>query len=263
MNETQNENLVKKYFKIEPNGGVTFIGSKLVVIIPDKYFRRGVAKIVNTNIITMGIFEGYIFDDVNEEDLAKAEHKYVLKAPNEITLVPSHIEKYAIEVEDSIEETLCKETVYELIFLQGDTYMANISVVSSLEVMKEFMEMIFFAYIPSTLNYVDTLKIWDKCNRDNGGGALKSNFSLLAAIIATLVRCPDDLSVPFRFKWDWYFDKHIYNGKLIRVYDAPKNTNSYSALTSADPKYGITVAIERRRAEHKKDDISPIEEVIQ
>lgn len=262
MGDIKSDTLFDKYFTITKDGPVIFNGSKLVIVFPEKYLKK-IATITNTTITTLGVYEGYIFDDMEEEDLEKASHKFISKIACEVTLTPSHIDTYNSIYEDPVSETMVKELFYKLVFLQGDVYMANTIATQSLTVMKSYLELLFGGSIPKSLSYDDIVKVWDRCNRSNGGGSLKVNISVLSSIVANLVRCPDDLSTQFRFKYDQYYKKGIKNGKLVRLFDAPKYTDSYSALTGADPKHGITVAISNTRMTGKEDEPIPIELAIQ
>lgn len=250
-----------KYFKKNDNKSITFLGTKLIVIIPDKYFNK-IASITNTTVTTLGIFEGYIFDDIDEEDFSKATNKFVMKLPSEVILTPSNIDTFSIEKEDIIEETLKKENMTKLIFFQGDQFILSTSLVQNYNVIMSFLNMLFNGYMPSSLSYEDILLVWDNCNRFNGGGSLKVNITTLGSIIANIVRCPDDLSTQFRMRYERFREQGVKNGTLVRLYDLPKYTDSYSAITSADPKHGITVAIERKN-EGIPEITTPIEKAIQ
>ena len=44
--------------------------------------------------------------------------------------------------------------------------------------------------------------------------------------------------------------------------DIPKYSSDFAALTGADAKHGITIAMKNRRVDKKETTITPIEEVI-
>ena len=77
-----------------------------------------------------------------------------------------------------------------------------------------------------------------------------------------LTRDPKDYTVLFRNVYEKYYAVGIKNGTMINYEHIPKYTSGFTSLTSWDPKYGITVAMEHTRGENKKDIVSPIEEAI-
>ena len=76
------KDLYKQFFRIEPDNSITFIGNKLIVQIPQSFIDQNITQIINTSVSTFGIFEAYIFDDFNESDITKANHKFTSKIPS-------------------------------------------------------------------------------------------------------------------------------------------------------------------------------------
>ena len=64
MNNNISKDLYKKYFREEENHSVTFLGEKLVILFPKEYVKKKIVEITNKTINILGIFEGYIFDDI-------------------------------------------------------------------------------------------------------------------------------------------------------------------------------------------------------
>ena len=54
--------LYRKYFKRMPDDSIHFLGEKLIIQIPEGFVERGITKIIQTTVNTIGIFEGYISD---------------------------------------------------------------------------------------------------------------------------------------------------------------------------------------------------------
>lgn len=262
MDKALSKELYKKYFREEENHSITFLGNKLVVLFPKVYIKKKIAEITNKTINILGIFEGYIFDDIDEEDLNKADHKFGLKCPAFITLNPPTMEEMKTTIEDPISGEMYRETYYKLTFYFGETFIQNTIAVQSINVLKKFTDMLFGGHIPSVLTYEDILSSWDLCNRSNGGGDLRADYAMLAIIIASLTRCPDDYTTQFRLKYKKYYEKGIRNGKIVRMNDIPKYSSDFAALTGADAKHGITIAMKNRRVDKKETAITPIEEVI-
>lgn len=265
MTKEANIKLYNTYFKEESDHSVTFLGKKMEIIFPKEYIKRNIATITNKDINMIGIIEGYIFDDVDldvETDANKGHH-FALKCPALITLLPPNIEEYSTTVEDDVSEEMYKETYYKLIFYYGDTFIQNTNTVQSLNVLKQYVEMLFAGHLPSVLTYEDILLTWDLCNRSNQGGDLRVDLAMLALTVASLTRCPDDYTTQFRLKYDKYYEKGIYNGKIVRMNDIPKYSSDFAALTGADAKRGITIAMKNRRVDKKPDVVTPIEEVIE
>ena len=131
--------LFDKYFKPQPDTSITFVGSKLVIQIPETFIEKGISSINRTTVTTIGIFDGYIFDDYSNDNISDADHKFTLKIPSNIFLTPSHIEKSTRIVEKVETETFEKENIYNLIFLEGDTFMLSSNVVQECSTVDNFM----------------------------------------------------------------------------------------------------------------------------
>lgn len=262
MTKDNSKALYNKCFREESNHSVTFLGEKLIVLIPKEYIQRNIATIINKDISLLGIFEGYIYDNVDKDIDDPCTHHFVLKCPAMLTLTPPTFVEYSTVIEDSISGEMYKENYYKLSFYYGDTFIQNTVAVQSIEVYKKYADMLFTGHLPSLLTYEDVLNCWDICNRANGGKDLSVDYIMQAVIIASLTRCPDDLTTQFRLKYDTYYKKGIYNGKVVRMNDIPKYSSDFAALTGADAKHGITIAMKNRRVDKKPETITPVEEVI-
>lgn len=261
MEKTQSNGLYDKYFE-QDKDSIKFKGEKLLIVFPEKFIDKRVAVITNKHVAIMGIFKGYIFDDADSTDLKNAAHVYTFKSPSEYVLTPSLIEEFVTVEEDSINETMKRVKMIKLTFFQGDNYIVDVNTTVSTDVLESFMNMILDGQLPDTIKYSEIPEIWNNCNQRNGGGDLSLNFNSLCSIVAGLTRCPDDYTVPFRIRYKEFLANGIENGKMIRLYDIPKFTSNFCALTSADPKHGITVAMGRTKSEQKDEVITPVEHAI-
>lgn len=255
--------ILNKYLKQLEDNSIIFTGNKLVIHIPEKFIENGITVINQTSLMTLGIFEAYIFDDVEEDDIAKAIHKFTLKLPSNIFMRPSHIDKVTKYVENIDTDTMEKENYFSFIFLNGDTFIVSTSVVQSTDTVDNFIYMLLNGQIPKSVNYDEIAKLWSDCAILNGSGNLKSDFNTLAMIISNVVRDPNNLSQPFRLVYDKYYEKGIMNGKMLRYMDIPRYISSFTAITGSDPRHGVTVAMERIHGENEKDIKSPVEEMIE
>lgn len=255
------KDLYKQFFRIEPDNSITFIGDKMIVQIPTSFIDQNITQIINTSVTTFGIFEAYIFDDINETDISKAKHKFTSKVPSMVFMHPSHLEDSFVYVEDPATETLVKETVINLIFNKGDTYIESMSLVKDTDNTDKWIVMLLNGKIPKTISYDEIPVIWSKCNFLNNLGDAGSEFNTYSMIVANLVRDPKNYSTPFRHVFEKYYEKGIYMGKMIRYMDVSKHISNFTAITGGDPKHGITVAMDRI-ARGIPDVKSPVEEVI-
>ena len=255
--------ILSSYLKQLEDNSIIFTGNKLVIHIPEKFVENGITVINQTTIMTLGIFEAYIFDDIDEDDITKASHKFTLKLPSNIFMKPSHIDKISKYEENIDTDTLEKENYFAFIFLNGDTFIVTTSVVQSTSTVDNFVYMLLNGQIPKSVNYDEIAKLWSECSIINGSKTLKSDFNTLAMIIANIVRDPANLSQPFRLVYDKYFAKGIMNGKMLRYMDIPRYISSFTAITGSDPRHGITVAMERIHGEKQTDITSPVEEIIE
>jgi len=256
------KSLYNKYFTQQPDGALIFNGGRLVIQIPSYFYSNGVTNVNQTTVETLGIFEGLIFDDPDEDDMTKYSHKFTSKLPANVIMKPSHINEASRIVEDVENETVVKETSIDLIFLKGDTFIVNTAIVQDLDVSDKYIAILLGAHMPKTIGYEELATIWQQCAAINGSGDLSSNFATFELICMNLTRDPKDYTVLFRHVYEKYYAEGIKNGTMINYVHVPKYTSGFTSLTSWDPKYGITVAMEHTRGEHKKDTVSPIEEAI-
>ena len=254
--------LYDKYFKEEADGSLIFNGERLIVRIPPYFYESGVTRVNQTIVETLGIFEGLIFDDSDEDDLTKFSHKFTMKLPANIIMKPSHINDSIQIVEEVENETLKKEKSIDLVFLKGDTFIVNVNIVQDLDVSDKYIDILLKAHMPKTITYEELAILWQKCAAINGSGDLESNLATFELICMNLTRDPKDYTVLFRNVYEKYYAAGIKNGTMINYEHIPKYTSGFTSLTSWDPKYGITVAMEHTRGENKKDIVSPIEEAI-
>lgn len=262
MTVAENKELYNKYFKVNENKSVTFMGEKLIIKITEDFLKLGIAEIIQRKILTLGIIEGYIFDNVEESDVSQCDHKFVMKIPCDILLSPSHIEPSYVYVEDIETETLKKEKAIDLVFLKGDNLLESTLIMKNIHTTDAFISMMLNGHIPNIITYEEVPLLYYNCAMMNGTGNMNSDFNALTLSTMQLTRDPKDYSVPFRLVYDEYYKKGIYNGKMIRYMDVPKYISNFTSFTTADPKHGITVAMERIYGEHQKDNKSPVEELI-
>lgn len=262
MDKATSKATYDKYFKKEADNSVTFLGNKLIVLIPTEYIDKNIATIINKNFQLLAIFEGFIYDNADKDIDDPYDNRFTLKCPALLTLTPPSFEMYSKIIEDNISGEMYKEKFYKLVFYYGDTFIQNTVAVQSIEVYKKYADMFFSGHLPSLLTYEDTLITWDECNRENGGKDLDVDFAMLAIIVASLTRCPDDYTTQFRLRYEEFYKKGIHSGKIVRMNDIPKYSSDFAALTGADAKHGITIAMKNRRVDKRPETITPVEEVI-
>jgi hypothetical protein len=256
------KSFLNKYFVKTEDDALIFKGTKMIIQISEDSVEKNVTVINQTAVSTLGIFEAYIFDDIEENDISKAIHKFTLKLPTVIYLNPSHIDLTTKTVEDVATGTLSKENYYNFIFLYDDVFIESTNVVQSFNTVDHFIYMLLQGQLPKTVRYDEIASLWAECAAINGSGTLKSDYNMLAMIISNLVRDPNNLSSPFRLSYDKYYEKGIYNGKMIKYMDIPRYISNFTAITGSDPRYGVTVAMTRMYADNEKDVKSPVEEII-
>jgi hypothetical protein len=247
------------FFKNMPDDSVTFIGTKLIIQIPESFFKDNISKMIRSDVSTLGIFDGYIFDDVDEDDTKKAAHHFTMMLPCNIILTPTVIDLVTKMVDDLDTGVLTKENIYNMIFLKDDTFIRSRNLIKDLDISDHFINIMLNGKIPETIKYDYLPILWQQCADMNGSGSLDSNFNMFAIITMNLTRDPKDLTVPFRYVYDKYYAKNIHGGKMLHYWQIPKYAVPFTALTSTDPKQGITISM----THNDKDSAgSPVEEVI-
>ena len=254
--------LYRKYFKRMPDDSIHFLGEKLIIQIPEGFVERGITKIIQTTVNTIGIFEGYISDNVDEEDVSKFEHKFVMKLPSSIFLNPSHIEKVSRMVEDIETDTMKKENLYNFIFMYDDVFIKTSILVQDFQSVDSFCDMLLNGKFPDSIRYDELPPLWAKCAEINGSKNLKTDFNTLAMIVSNLIRDPENFSDPFRLVYDKYYNRGVYMGKRIMYRDIPRYISNFTAITGSDPRFGVTVSMEKTKGQKKPDTHSPVEDMI-
>lgn len=259
-----NVDIYDKYFLTNQDKSVVFLGQKLIIQIPLEWLRQDVANINQTTVETLGFFKGYIFEDVEETDITKADHVFTMKLPCNMIMKPSHIVEDSI-IEENVEtDELEKVKVYNLIFTTNDIFMISTSLVQKLSISDKFIYLLLYGQLPNTIKYEEIPVLWQQCASMNGSGNLESNFNTFAIIVMNLARDYNDPTIYFRHVFEKYYEKGIYNAKMIHYWNIPKYSSGFSALIGTNAKYGLTVAMERDARTKGKGNSAPnpIEEAI-
>jgi hypothetical protein len=251
-----------KYFEIMPNKNVLFKGQKMIIQIPMDWIDEGITNITQTTVETLGLFEGYIFDDINNSDITQCDHKFAMKLPCNIIMKPSHITESSKIVENVEKEIMEKVKIFNLVFLQDDVFMVSDSLVQDLNISDKFIYLLLTGQLPETIKYDELPSIWQQCSDMNGSGDLSSNYNTFALIVMNLARDYENPMIQFRHVFEKYYAKGVYNAKMVHYWNIPKFTSGFASLTATDSKYGLTVSMEREATKPGTSVPSPIEEAI-
>jgi len=217
--------------------------------IPEDYIDHGIATIIGQEIETFGLFDILVWE--NEDKEKEKPIKVAVIFPSSIRTIPSRIDRRKVG-EDG-------EYVFE--YVRGDSIIKSTQIAKNDSVPRIFMDIIFKGYIPDSIPYEELHSFWEKCNSINGVNLNVADVAL-EVILAAIARDPIQLEIPFRLALN---DKRKhYNGydrKLVSMSILPKLNSTFAALSSADPKQGITASILRHRNDEDQR-ISPVEDSI-
>ena len=221
--------------------------AKIEIILPIIYFDKSIATIEEDVVETLGIFDFYVYRTGAEGE--KGE-KYFQQYASNIKIKPNSM---SIKGKGD-------DRYYSLELVEGDAMMASTIIAQDPSTVKRFIQLLFSGYMPDSLGYDEISDSWDMCLEINGG-SMPVSEPIKRLGVAGACRNKNDLSEPFRHLLKRKPDTPMTDRKIIRIDDMPRYNSSMAALTSADPKQSMTVAVVRNRT-GKKSKGSPIEKAI-
>jgi hypothetical protein len=226
------------------------------VYIPESYVMHDIAEVIGQDIDTIGLFYFDVFgEDPSKyeiEDPYKNPVRYFYKLPTYIRMCPSRI-----IVDERDEE---KNLVNVLEFAQGDKFIHSINLAKDWKVVNKFVELLIKGFIPKAVRYDEIAALLRECCNINDVD-LNIADTIAELLISELSRDPLDIKKPFRYAIKDNPSIDMRSKKSIKIDILGRLNNTFAAISSADPKQGITVSITRER-NNEENIISPVEEAI-
>lgn len=229
-----------------------------LVKIPEAYFDKKLALFLADDessdyvkLQTFGIFKLYVYNDYNTDDLENNKPEiFSFKIPSSIILTPKNIEEV---VEDGERICLCE-------FVQESTFIQSTKIIQQVSNVTAAFNLLFNNYIPDDMSYTDILDLLLDSALLNSIN-LKADAVNIETMIMNLVRDPNNLTEPLRMTFAKNPNHDPKKFKIVRLLDAAKYSDAFSALTSANPMLGIINSVKDKKEGRIPKD-SPVEESI-
>ena len=236
-------------FKKEDNA-LLLNWARAQIKLPASYFEHNISVLIGREIDTFGLFKIAVWEhDIEHEKPLFIEFKF----PSIVRTIPDRI----------YEERDGEELYYVLEYISGDKIIKSLLIAKNDEAPRVFIDLLFKGYIPDSIPYDEIYDIWTQCNSINEINFAVSSV-IMELVVSSFARDPHLLERPFRLALNDKNNKYtMYDRKMISSTTLPKISSSFAALSSGDPRQGITASIVRTRSGSADEEvISPIEDAI-
>jgi hypothetical protein len=226
------------------------------VYIPEAYIDHKIAEISGDDVDLLPLFNFDVYgEDIksfDEENPLKKPVRYFMKIPTMMRMSPSDI----IQERDDDKKVI---TILE--FYEGDLFFQTVDVMKNWKIVNNVVTLLIKGFIPKEIPYNEITDFINECcilNKVN----LEINDTILDLVVAELSRNPNDLNQSFRhFLRDSKSAVSMKNKKMIAMERLGRINNTFAAVGSGDPKFGISTSIIRSKTGGKEKS-SSIEEVL-
>lgn len=220
--------------------------------VPEKYFKKGLNEVMGDKITIMGIFN---FRVGNKDGVITNNKLHTFKLPTMMITKPNSIEVKELELTNGSGSQKYKVMKY----FKGDELMTSTKIVTSIDNVEKFVNLLIAGNLPNTINYSEILNLFLK-NITFNKQKLGISALILSVVISEIYRYKKDMSLPFR--------KVIGAGKANELDYIAANArtvcssnSTFSALTFEDPNTMLVTSINKLRY-NKKENPSPVEKII-
>jgi len=248
------QDIIKKAFAITNDNRLIVKAPFVRAYIPQEFFDRKISEMVGSEIATIGVFyiDVYGMDDKEFDiDNLKNPHRVLFRMPMQMTLCPSN-------VEDTRDEN--KELVTVLEFQEGDTFVKSLLFVRTWKTVSKVVDLLLKGFIPKELAYDQLMSFFDECCTENKTNTQIAD-TIMEILIGELSRDPNDLTKPFRLAIRDNPKLKMSDKQFVKVESLGRMYNTFAAISSGDPKQGITMSINRKRYDEGQK-ASTIEEAL-
>lgn len=248
------EEIIKKTFVHTEDNRLIVKAPFVRVKLPQDFFNHKIAEMLGSEISTIGIMyiEVYGLDDKEFDiDNLKNPHKILFKMPMQLTLCPS-------EIEEGRDEN--KNLVTILNFQEGDTFIKSTLFVRTWKTVSKVVDLMLKGFLPKELAYDKIMNFFSECCEENKTNTQVAD-TIVEVMIAELSRAPDNLAIPFRIALKNNPNLKMTDKQFIKVDSLGRMYNSFAAMSSGDPKQGISTSIVRKRYNEPQKE-STIEEAL-
>ena len=218
--------------------------------IPESFFDKKLAVFIGDQIKTFGVFYLDVYEDYNTDESSNNAERFSIQIPTSIILTPKNVRE---EIDNG-------ERVSILEFMQDDTFMMSTKVIQHVTNVEAAFNLLFNNFIPKSMNYQDICQCIEESSELNGID-LQSKAVVLELIVMQLCRDANKVSEPFRRTLALNPEHSEFLFRVIRLLDAAKYQDAFSALTSSNPMLGTINSIKDTK-EGRITEESPVEQSI-
>lgn len=240
-------------FLTKKDDQIIFNGTYMEAYIPANMFDKGTCQYMGSDKVNIfGLFVFKISNaNGNIDDKCKLQ---TFNFPSMFISKPSSVETRVVEFYPGKGEV--KYIVLK--FFKDDAVMFSSKVLSKIENIEIYINLLIEGNLPSTLSYDDLLSITLKCMNING--RMHVQALLFSVVISNMYRYKNNLTVPFR--------KIIGKGEAspldytaVNARTVCANDSTFSALIFEDADTMILSSVNRKRY-NKDTNPSPVESLI-
>lgn len=240
-------------YLIKKDNQILFGATYMEAYIPANMFDKGICQYMGSDKVS--IFGLFVFKLANSKGVIDASCKLkTFKFPSMILSKPSSVETKMLELAEGKGE----EKYVVLKYFKNDAVMFSSKVLSKIENIEIYINLLMEGHLPNTLSYDDLLPITLKCMAINGGMGVQA--LLFSVVISNMYRYANDLTIPFR--------KIIGKGKAgpleykaVNARTVCANDSTFSAIVFEDADTMAIASINRKRY-NKNTNPSPVEALI-
>ena len=236
--------------KIEDDESVTFKKAYGEISLPESYFHKKMATLLGDIVEVFGVFYLKVWDDYNIDDIGTESETFSFQIFTKIILTPKNIR-------EGIENG---ERCLILEFFENETIIKSVRIIQSILNVECALNLLFDNFIPESMSYSDVCNCLEESALLNNIN-YKTNMANIELIVMKMCRNPNVLNEEFRKVLAKDPDKSQYGFSVVRLLDAAKYEDGFSALISSNPMLGITNSIKDARKVRVTEE-SPVEKSI-
>lgn len=211
------------------------------VYIPSDFFEHGIAEIVGSDVNTFGIFKFDVYGldskKFDESNPFVNPTRMFFEMPMVVKMCPSSITQ---------ERNSDKELITVFEFVQGDAFLSSLDFIQTWKNISKLLDLLLKGFLPKEIDYDKVIPFLNECQKLN-----KANYAVADTIeeimVAELYRDPNNLSRAFRFAIRDDPNIKMNQAVTAKMEALGRMYNTFAAISSGDPKQGITMSIIRER----------------
>ncbi len=242
----------QKFFKINPDTTMSIAdGYYVEARIPNYYFKDKISQINGDMIHTIGFMDLLVwkYNSKSSDYAVKDATPVTIRIPTLIVSHPSRID------EDK------KNDMKVLEYMPGDNIIVSTLLQRNSDNLIKYVSLLLKGKLPQDIPYDKIVRYWNDC-ADINNVNLGVNIVFVDLIVMVVARDPGNYARMFREVIKDNPRVSMYARKLLNIESIPSFTSQFGALTSGNPKHGITSTIGAVKSGEMVQQSSDIEDMI-